>query len=134
MADSVARELERLVAKARADQDVLAVFHFGSRVRGEAGPSSDVDVCLVLTPRPVALGPLDRSRKRMEYLEHSALDVTIYQDLPIYIRRRILKEGRLLFARDEALLYEVARRTAQAYEDFRPIYQAYLDEVARGGP
>src|SRR3970040_1750388 len=38
----------RLVARATKDPDVLAVLLFGSRPRGDAAPSSDFDVCLVL--------------------------------------------------------------------------------------
>lgn len=36
----------------------------------------------------------------------------------------------MLFARDEDALYAVAARTARAFERFRPIYRAYLDQVA----
>jgi len=43
----------------------------------------------------------------------------------------VLKEGRVLFVRDEDRLYDTAFRTVQAFEDFRPGYQAYLNEVAR---
>ncbi|OFV84926.1 MAG: hypothetical protein A2W26_00885 [Acidobacteria bacterium RBG_16_64_8] len=118
-----------MIERARHDPDVLAVLHFGSRARGDAGPSSDVDVCLVLLPRPQA-DRHDLARRRLAYLQSFDLDVSIFQELPIYVRRRILKEGRVLFVRDEDLLYEVAFRTAQAFEDFRHIYNAYLNRVA----
>ena len=42
--------LARLLSRAESDPDVLAVILFGSHARGEAGPTSDVDVCLVLVP------------------------------------------------------------------------------------
>jgi predicted nucleotidyltransferase len=128
-----ALQLNRLLEHARHDSEVLAVLQFGSRARGDAGRESDLDVCLVL----FAKHPADRSsnaRKRLEYLTHFDLDVSIFQDLPIYIRRRVLKEGRVLFVRDEDLLYDVAYRTAQAFEDFRHIYDAYLNQVADAGP
>jgi hypothetical protein len=34
--------------------------------------------------------------------------------------------------KDEDALYEVAFRTAQAFEDFKHIYRDYLEQVARG--
>jgi hypothetical protein len=37
------------------------------------------------------------------------------------------------FTRNESLLYELAFRTAQAFEDFRHIYYGYLKEVAFAG-
>ena len=47
------------------------------------------------------------------------------------MRSRILKEGAVLFVRDEDALYDVAIRTAKAWEDFRHIHREYLDQVAR---
>jgi predicted nucleotidyltransferase len=40
-------QVGKLLKRASADPDVLAVILFGSHARGEAMPSSDVDVCLV---------------------------------------------------------------------------------------
>ena len=132
MEERAAHQLDRLVERSRLDSDVLAVLLFGSQTRGEAGPRSDVDVCLVLAPRPQT-DRLSLAQKRLEYVMGFDLDISIFQELPIYVRRRVLKDGRVLFVRDEDLLYEVAYRTAQAFEDFRHIYDAYLDEVARAG-
>jgi len=123
--------LEGLLAKAREDPDVLAVFLFGSAARGEEGPRSDVDVCLVLTD--AAADNLAASRKRLDYMAASDLDVRVFQRVPLYIRHRILKEGRLLFSRDEDLVYELAVRTAREFERFKPIYREYLEQVARAG-
>ena len=121
--------LRGLVAHAEDDRDVLAVILFGSQARGDAGPGSDVDVCMVLEAS-VSSG-LPASHKRLDYTGGGNLDVKVFQQLPLYIRSRILKEGRVLFVRDEDRLYELAFRTVRAFEDFRPYYQAYLDAVAR---
>jgi uncharacterized protein len=74
------------------------------------------------------------SRKRLEYLAQVDLDVQIFQALPLYIRSRVLKEGRVLFVRNEDLLYEIAFCSAQAFEDFKHIYYCYLEQVAHAGP
>jgi predicted nucleotidyltransferase len=108
---------------------VLGVILFGSQARGDAGPGSDIDVCFVLGPD--APCGLEASRKRLEYLAGSDLDVTVFQQLPLYIRSRILKERRVVFVRDEDRLYDLAIRTCRAFENFRPYYQCYLDAVAR---
>lgn len=125
--------LEKLLTRVRQDEDVLAVFLFGSVVREEQTHFSDIDLCLVLAPKPVPFEPVALSRKRLDYLKDFSFDIQIFQQLPIYVRRKVLKEGRLLFVRDEARLYELAFRTAQAFEDFRPIYLSYLEEIQRAG-
>lgn len=129
MKEAIDDALSAVVTRADRDVDVLAVILFGSRARGDAEPESDVDVCIVLEAG-VPLG-IDASRKRLEYLAARDLDVNIFQQLPLYLRSRVLKEGRVLFVRDEDRLYDLAFRTARAFEDFRPYYQAYLDAVAR---
>jgi hypothetical protein len=126
------RELDSLLEQARRDPEVLGVILFGSAARGEATVQSDLDVCLVLYAggdQPRDSGQL--AYKRLEYL-HFNLDMKIFQQLPLYVRRRVLKEGRVLLVKDEDQLYEVAFRTAQAFEDFKCIYYDYLEEVARG--
>jgi predicted nucleotidyltransferase len=130
MREGVEVSLQRLIARAEQDLDVLGVILFGSRARGEAGPRSDADVCLVLDPG--APSGLSASRKRLEYLAHGELDLTIFQQLPLYLRSRILREGRVVFVRDEDRLYDLAVRTARAFEGFRHHYRHYLDTVARG--
>ena len=120
----------RLVARAREDPDVLAVLLFGSRARGDATPASDHDVCLVLAAPPRT--GADATEKRLQYLAMVDLDVVVFQQLPLYIRTRVLREGRVLFTRDEDALYAVAVRTARAFEGFRHIHRGYLDAVARG--
>jgi hypothetical protein len=122
--------LRRLVDRAARDGKVLAVILFGSRARGDAGPGSDIDVCLVLAPDMSSRGAA--ARKRLEYLSESDLDLSVFQQLPLHIRSRVLKEGVVLFTRDEDALYALAARTARAFEHFRHIQRRYLDEVARG--
>jgi hypothetical protein len=38
---------EKFLLKVRDDPEILAVFLFGSAARGEQGPGSDLDICLV---------------------------------------------------------------------------------------
>lgn len=117
--------LKRLLARAESDPAVLAVLLFGSRARGEASDASDVDVCLFL-PLEARVNP---SEVRLEYLANFDLDIHVFQELPLPVRSRILKEGRVLLAKDEDALYELAIRTAKAFEDFKPQYRRYLEAV-----
>jgi len=130
MTEEVEVVLQRLIARAEQDPDVLGVILFGSWARGDAGPRSDVDVCLVLESG--APSGLSASRKRLEYLAaRDDLDLTIFQQLPLHLRSRILGEGRVVFVRDEDRLYDLAVRTVRAFEGFRHHYRRYLDTVAR---
>ena len=124
------RTVQRVVDRARTDPAALAVILFGSHARGEASSSSDVDLCLVLTP--VSRSSLEMSRVRLAYLAAGEGDVVVFQQLPLHVKSRILKEGQVLLVKDDDALYDVATRAARAFERFRRHYRAYLEEVARG--
>ena len=125
-------QVDRIVTKAKRDAEVVAVFLFGSQARVESIPGSDIDVCLVLRPGNYSF--LTLFQKRLSYLKEGSADVHIFSQLPLYIRRRVLKEGEILLCQDEDLLYEIAFRTAQAFEDFRHLYYGYLEDLAHVGP
>ena len=122
--------LARLVETTKDDRDVLAVILFGSEARGEARAGSDIDVCLVLEDK--RLDTLGQSQKRTAYLASYDLDIQIFQQIPLHLRVRVLREGKVLFCRDEDKLYAVAFQTARHFEDFRHIHEGYLEAVANG--
>jgi hypothetical protein len=129
---SAERQLEQLLRRAAADPDVLAVLLYGSSARGDSHAGSDVDTCLVL--RTYVRSRREQAEKRLAYLGDIDLDVQIFQSLPLYIRARVLGEGRVLFCRDEDALYDVAFTTIRAFERFKRTYLAYLEEVERDRP
>lgn len=75
---------------------MLGVVLFGSAARKEQTVLSDVDLCLVMMPQPEPFEPATFLRKRLEYLKDFSLDLRIFQQLPLHVRRRVLKEGQVL--------------------------------------
>lgn len=122
--------LEELMAAVRSDPRVLAVLLYGSRARGTWTEESDVDVCLVAAPGFDEAG--GDAALRVDYLPFPELDLRFFHTLPLYVRQRVLEDGKVLFVRDEPALYDVASRTVFEFEDFEPHYRAYLETVARG--
>jgi len=126
-----ARTLEDMLAKARQDPKILAVLLFGSKARQQENQKSDIDICLVLPPQKY--DSLSLSRIKLDYLKHFDVDIHIFQQLPLYVRHRVLKEGKVLHSKDEDLLYALAFQAAKAFDRFKPIYREYLEQVARAG-
>ncbi|MBU7026671.1 MAG: nucleotidyltransferase domain-containing protein, partial [Theionarchaea archaeon] len=91
---------------------------------------SDIDVCIVLYPGKYK--NLYLSEKRLNLMVAlEDFDIQIFQQLPMYMRTRVLK-GKVIFCRDEKVLYEVAIQTIREFEDYEKIYDEYLRGVARG--
>lgn len=120
------KQLAPLIEKAEKDKDILAVILFGSYVQGER--HRDIDVCLVLDSQRA--GKISLPRKSLEYIKKFDLDIHLYQELPIYIQIRVLKEGEVILCRDEDALYDQAIRTSRLFEDYLPRYREYLERVA----
>lgn len=120
------KELEKISEKARNDGDVLAVMLFGSYARNEK--FSDIDVCVVL--KPEKFDQLFLSKKRLEYLTvFPNFDIQIFQQLPLYIKTRVLKDGKTILCKNEDLLYDLSLSTVRQFEYFKPRYLSYLEGV-----
>ena len=123
------KRIQKFLQQLKHDKDIVAVMLFGSYARGDNSPDSDIDICLVLDNN---LEKSALSSKRLQYSSNNNMDVQIFQALPIYIRTRVIKEGKILFVANEELLYEIAMKNIQEYEDYKPFYFDYLDQVANG--
>ena len=121
--------IKRIIKKVKQDKDALGVAIFGSYARGES--YRDIDICIFL--KPAEYNALTLTDKKLEYTEENEMyDVQIFQHLPLYIRIRIINEGKILFCKDEDALYDLYFSTLQAYEHFKPLYEGYLEAVLNG--
>jgi len=120
-------KLNTFIKTVQQDADILAIFLFGSTARDENHKQSDIDICLMM--RQGSYLPLEFSRKKLEYTKLFDLDVQIFQQLPLYIKIRVIREGKNLFCANDDELYRIVFRTITEFEDFKHIYRDYLKEV-----
>ena len=120
--------LEKIKKLANQDEDILCVFLFGSYAQRKPNASSDIDICLVLNFDNYS--SLKLSKKKLEYLKRfTGVDIQIFQQLPLYIKVRILKEGRIILCKDEDKIYNLAFSVITEYSDFEHIFREYLKEI-----
>jgi len=120
-----------IVEELRKDKEILAALLFGSLAQERASALSDKDICLVLNDEK-----FDREhifKKRILYLGKFNFDISIFQELPLYIRKRVLRDGVVLYVRDEDKLYDIAFKTITEFSDFEHIYREYLEEIESAG-
>ena len=73
------------------------------------------------------------SKIKLKYLsDFLDLDISIFQQLPIYIRKRVIKEGKILLMKDFDELYDIVIDTIKEFDDFKKIYKMYLEGVMNG--
>lgn len=104
---------------------ILGVFLFGSHATGDEQPRSDIDLCIVAGPGQDP-GKTLRTVWRETRLGQQPYDVWVFEELPLYLKARILEEGELLLARDEPRLSEYLRRWRKIWAD-----QAHRNRTTR---
>lgn len=120
--------IKDILKKAENDKDVLAVALFGSSLKSKG---RDIDICLFLNKK---LPNLKMSKKRLEYLKSSRknIDIQIFQQLPIYVRVRIVKECKVLFCKNDDLIYDISLNTLKEFSSYEKLYKMYLSEMQNG--
>ncbi len=121
--------IEKIIMNAKKDPVVIAVALFGSYARGES--HRDMDICIFL--RSGKYSPAELFDRRLKFTPpEEKYDVQLFQQLPLYIQKRILKEGKIIYCKDEDALYDLCFATLRDYVHYQPIYEAYLEAVANG--
>jgi predicted nucleotidyltransferase len=120
MTPNMKKRLANALAELKKMAEVKAVYLFGSRATGRAVPFSDIDLCVVTGPR------IRQKRKTdITSLSDDSIDVSLFWDLPVAMRYRIFKEGRLLFQRNEDYTENVIMQTLREYLDFKPVIRRF---------
>lgn len=111
------------------DKKIIAVLLFGSYTKSKH--YRDIDICVVLDKK---YPNLVMSKKRLKYtsLSPSKFDIRIFQQLPLYIRKRILKDGKIILSNNEELLYDIAFSTIKEFEMYKKAYYGYLESMQNG--
>lgn len=136
----VSRLCQALSAILKARPVKLAYLH-GSVVTGFTTSLSDMDIALVTDQ---AMTPLERldliSAVELELAERwdvRRADVRVINDAPLVFRGRVVCEGILLFARDEATRIEFETTTRDEYFDYLPVHrqlqEAFFADVRKRG-
>jgi len=100
--------------------NVKFIFLYGSRLTGKANKMSDYDFAVYYD---------GNKKKQFDFLIKSnfneKFDVKIFQDLPLFIRKEVLK-GKVIYAKDRGFLYEIVYQTIKDFEYFKRYYYDYI--------
>jgi hypothetical protein len=121
-------ELEqRIVEVCGAHPDVVAVYLFGSMARGTAGLRSDVDVAALFerTPPHRLMGSRFDLEGELERVLGRRVDLVVLNDAAVDLRRRVLRDGRLLLDRDRSARIAFEVRTRNEAFDLEPVIARY---------
>lgn len=99
------------------NDEILAIYLYGSYARNEPKPYSDIDVAVItrMANPPVVLKEIIGSYSSKK------LDVQVFSDLPLSARMQVLSQGKVLYVRDEDSLWPVIKSVSMSYMDLEPM-------------
>jgi hypothetical protein len=104
--------------------NVIAIILFGSVARGQARKISDIDLC-VITGKNVP------EYSEMDLLSYGSerIDVSLFHRLPITIKFRVIREGKVLACRDILALHAIMADTTREYLDIAPFIRRNCNRI-----
>lgn len=114
-------ETAALTERLRAQADVLVAYLFGSTARGTDGPTSDVDVAVLLSAQPSPRRRLGLLSEVATVLAPRQADLVVLNDAPPALGYRVVAEGRPLLVRDEAARVRYTADIVGRYLDLAPV-------------
>jgi len=113
------------IIKSKKDKKIKFIFLFGSALTSQFNPLSDIDVCIYY----------DADKKeRFKFLISlkgmlpKGYDVHIFQDLPLYIKKEVLK-GAPVYFQNLSFVHDVAYQTVREWEHFKHYYEDYITSL-----
>ncbi|MCZ7385074.1 MAG: nucleotidyltransferase domain-containing protein [Candidatus Methanoperedens sp.] len=103
---------------------IHSVLLFGSRARGKTG--RDIDICIIPS-RELNL----RERLSIDSAMPSGVDISMYNELPVHIRKRIAEESKVLYTKDMYYLLTLFKENDLEYVGYRR-HREYYNKVVRG--
>jgi len=110
--------LQALRGVIEAEPTIRVAYLFGSCARGDAGPTSDVDVAL-LADQPIDLSELAAIGTRIGTVVERVVDVVDLRAAAPLLCREVVGEGELLAVRDPLLRFDFEQEAVRRCEDTR---------------
>ena len=99
---------------------VKFVILFGSRAENRAKKNSDYDFAIYYEGNDK-----EKFKFQIAMSENEKYDVKIFQDLPMFIQKEILR-GEIIYAKNLGFVYDVAYKIIKRFEEFKRDYYPYI--------
>ncbi len=83
------------------EKDVLGVLVYGSYVKGESTPRSDIDICIVIG-KPSTPSEMRKTLSnvwRNVNINKRNYDVKVFEELPLRIKMGVIEEGKVVIGK-----------------------------------
>ncbi|HEY9245403.1 MAG TPA: nucleotidyltransferase domain-containing protein [Candidatus Methanoperedens sp.] len=111
-------------------RDVHSILIYGSFVKGDQTPRSDIDVCIVAPLCKDKRGLIGEVYRNLDVFSKK-YDVRIFEELPLYIQSRIIQDHEIIHTKDIFELYEYFYFFRKLWDDQAARQRLTADELAQ---
>lgn len=116
---------EKIAPLFRAYPFIAAAYLFGSTVRGQEGPLSDLDIAILIDERAPSAIDLLRTELLLAYelqrqLNVPEVDLVTLNRQRLTLQHAILRTGQLIYDVNPQYRIQFTQKVIQAYLDFQP--------------
>lgn len=127
--------LPEFIEFCKMQEDIIALYLFGSRASSTEGPLSDIDIAVLLQQ---GLGKDTYNEKELFYLGKAnellhtdEVSFVVLNKAPLTIRHGIITDSRVLYSRDENARMAFEEMVIDEYMDFKPVLEEYDKEFLK---
>ena len=128
---NISDDLIWYIESSQIDGSILAVYLFGSLVRGESGNASDIDLAFLLDEKLykadpiIAMSPAHLIAAQVGIKFNRETDVTILNSASLEIAYEVITSGKCLYELDPDMRMEYELKIKGMFFDFKP----FLEEL-----
>jgi predicted nucleotidyltransferase len=119
-------DLNEVILKLKCSRLVHSIILFGSKAKETEKEKSDIDICVI--PKPDVEITL-KERISLNNLVPDNIDISFMDELPVYIRKRVFLEGKVLYTQDMYHVLTLSKINDMEYERYKRLTREYHKHV-----
>jgi len=123
---------KEIIKRCKQEDEIVAVYLFGSAAMNRMKPSSDLDVALLLESGSETSFPLLQFGTDLEKISGQRTDLVILNRSGELLQYQVRRFGKLIFERDEHMRKKFEISGRKRYEDFIYLHNRYVKSVLYG--
>ena len=117
---------EKIRKTLEKERNILFAYIFGSYARGEARENSDIDIAIYVKRVPKDIFKYEsKIASKIEKEIKKQVEVRVLNKLPSLLQSRIMKEGKLVFSKNEKERIKFETFAMSNYLDFSYLMKEY---------
>ncbi|HQA60857.1 MAG: nucleotidyltransferase domain-containing protein [Tepidanaerobacteraceae bacterium] len=125
-------KIQRLKSYAEKNENIVAVYIFGSYGTKHQHFSSDMDFAVLFKESVTLFEELEIESDISQIFERDDIDLVNLNKAAIDISHQVLYTGDLLFCRDEILLADFKEKVFNIYGDYGIVLKKFYDDYQEG--